>query len=208
MIVDLSPENIAEIAYLHQTILPKSPIPQLGQRFMLKFYYPNLLADAHSGGALFYFQQKPIGFISYTANAPRLFREWLWKKGFLLSKQMILTLIENPQSMLPIGAAILLISCHSKETQEPIESEILSFGVLPEYRSLAFYQKEKIKVANELFQYAKSRLKQFGVKRFKLATNQSRDYIAPNIFYQNQGMNLLESKTIRGFNANIYVGEL
>jgi hypothetical protein len=158
VIVSLTLERVEEVADLHQRILPTSPIPCLGKRFMTRFYYPRLLADSHSFCELYEVEGKAVAFISYTCDSQSLFRNWIRRHSLSLAWHLGVTLCSAPQTLKTMIQALQLVRQHREETTEKIPAEILSFGVLPEYRSLEFFQRTRKKIANELFAVAKKKL--------------------------------------------------
>jgi len=61
-----APAPARDLARLHATLLPASPVSLLGRRFMEDFYYRVLPREGLEFGAVAYVDQKPAGFVAAT----------------------------------------------------------------------------------------------------------------------------------------------
>jgi len=208
MIKRLTSDKIKDVAEIHAMVLPRSPIPKLGKEFIEKFYYAKLIENNTFFCDVYEFEGKIAGFIAYTTNSKKLLRDEMKKHWWLITSIILKTILKRPSVIFVLFSTILLILKQGKEPAAHIAPEVLSFAVLPEYRSVDFYKRHQIKIAHELFKNMLEKYKQLNVREFKLFTGVDEYHTLANIFYKSFGLKLYSVQKVRGFIQNTYIGSL
>lgn len=183
----LSLQDIPKVVRIHQDTLPESPLVQLGGDFLRKIYYPCLIDDFDSFGFVYFFEGKPVGFICGTLNQSHFLGNMFQGHWIRLPYFLLRDLSKNFQSLKEI---FHLLFDQTPKQVKAIQSQLLSFAILPEFRSPEFYKTYPIKIANLLFQTAVDEFKRRGVRVFQLVTDKKN---LSNIFYRNAGMEMIPS---------------
>lgn len=168
----------------------------LGRRFMRDFNYRYLPQDDFTFGAVAYVDKTPAGFIVATPDAGgfsadvlrRYWRQLLW----VLSSSVLL----NPARW---KAAIWAWRLFSKrpalQILEPV-GEILTVGVLPEYRDAGFVRKHGIRIGGDLLDVAITGFRARGVKVFRACVESHNREV--RLFYLARGWTVNQSVKGRG----------
>src|SRR5712691_3658318 len=133
-----APATVRDLARLHATLLPASPVSLLGRRFMENFYYRVLPREGLAFGAVAYVNEQPAGFVAATHDRNGFMRTavrhyWphlLWVIG--------VSVLTAPKSLGAIWQAWRVMSSRRRAEGGEPEGEILSLGVLPAYREPGF----------------------------------------------------------------------
>lgn len=178
----------ALLARLHAELLPRSPLSHLGPRFMEKFYYSWLPRDGRIFGWVAYVDEQPAGFITATENSEGFMglairRRWPW-----LGWTLFTSLVLSPRRLRPTWEAIQLMRTRDPEARGRPEGEILSFGVLPEFRSPKFIRKSGHKIGAELMARAIERLGEMKAPVVRAIVDA--DNRLAQLFYHSQGWEL------------------
>jgi len=185
MIVPLSAPYLRSIAEVHVTLDPTGFLNQeeVGVTFREKIYYPTLLADLGSFVWIFLVEEKLAGYVAGTIDIQKLYQRLKDANFGLLLKLLAKTCTKKPKLILEfVNTKRRLEQSYLKESTR---AEILSLGVLPEYRSEAFERTTKIHVATALFKKAVETFRDRGITQFKVMTTQENE--AANHFYEKQG---------------------
>jgi ribosomal protein S18 acetylase RimI-like enzyme len=154
---------IDTIAALHTALLPSSPIVRLGPRFLKQFYYNYLPCEGQIFGAIAYVDDAPAGFIAATHDSDGFMRSALRRHWLKLAWVIGLSILLSPRRIKPIYEAFRIMSARKPVQAEEAAGEILSMGVLPAYRSLAFINQTRIKISNDLMEFAMGELRAGGI---------------------------------------------
>jgi len=154
----LDPNNrhaVAHAAQLHSTLLPDSPVSRLGQAFMRRFYYRKLVGDGLVCCDLYYHQGTPAGFLAYTKHpadfmALGLRRHWLYLMAVMAGGVFC-----RPTRVGVMLGVVAMLRTRQKEQLSGRQGELLSFGVLREYRTTTFMRQTGQRISLELFENAK-----------------------------------------------------
>lgn len=183
MFDEVQPPPTRDLARLHAALLPESPIPLLGTRFMEGFYYSTLPANGAIRGAVAYVDGQAAGFIVVTDDdgfMAAALRRHLLRIGWLVGVSVLLA----PRRVAYAWEAVQLM-----RTAGPAEREsggqILSFGVLPEFRDLRFVRRTGLKIGVDLLNKGVDVLRARGVRRIRAAVH--RDNLEAQLFYRGQG---------------------
>lgn len=177
-----NPEHLKTIGMLHGIFLPESNVPGLGRLFMNKFYYKILPETGLLKCFFAKYDNKVVGII-VTNKAPHS----LISKG-MKGNMLKLAFIVGTSILLRPTRIKFLLSQFKYKVDPLLKKyedtgkafEILTIGVLPEYRSVKFENNKKI--AHKMVDHAISHYKKNGYKYITgqiLKTN-----IAPLKFYQ------------------------
>jgi ribosomal protein S18 acetylase RimI-like enzyme len=177
------PAPAADLARLHAALLPESPIPLLGSRFMEGFYYRVLPRSGAIRGAVAYVGNEAAGFIVVTDDggfmSSALRRHWL-QIGWLVGTSVLVA----PRRVTYVLEALRLMrTAPAGETRAG--GQILSFGVLPAYRDLRFVRSTGIRIGVDLLSRGVGALRARGVREIRAAVH--RDNLEAQLFYRGQG---------------------
>jgi len=172
------------VARLHAALLPDSPIARLGPYFMGRFYYDTLVADRLITCHVAYVDGIPAGFITLTARPATFMAEGLRRHWLRLSWVLAREVVSSPRRLRVMLWTFGLLRRRAA-APVPDEGELLSFGVLPEFRDMAFVRRTGRRIASELFAAALADLRAAGLDRYRavVVTNNA----AALMFYQAQG---------------------
>ena len=180
-------DHVQITAHLHSTLLPGSPIALLGPVFMRKFYYSRLVQDGLIHCDLYEYQGEAVGLIAYTRYPGDFLSRGLHKHFFYLAGIMIWTIFQRPSRIMQITQALGMTWNRNKEKshEKKIDGEILSLGVLPQYRDRKFIGRTGISIPRELFQHVKDYFRQQNIATIRMFVEQ--DNREAVLFYHSLG---------------------
>jgi len=181
---ETAPAPTRDLARLHAALLPESPIPLLGTRFMEGFYYLVLPRSGAIRGAVAYVGNEAAGFIVVSDDdgfmAAALHRHWP-RIGWLVGTSVLLA----PRRMAYVLEALRLMRSAPPGETRAGGGQILSFGVLPAYRDLRFVRSTGIRIGVDLLNKGMGALRARGVREVRAAVH--RDNLEAQLFYRGQG---------------------
>ncbi len=124
----------ADLARLHEQLLPHSPLSKLGRRFMERFYYRVLPEDGLIFGAIVHAGTEPAGFSAATLNSDGFMRAALRKRPFLLMCAVAESLVRSPRTLAGSWEAGSIVLDRSTDKPGGPIAELLSLGVLPQFQ--------------------------------------------------------------------------
>ena len=176
------------IAALHWELLPDSPATRFGHRFLERFHYGSLPDKGLISGSVAFVDQVPAGFVAVTGDSDGFMVRALLKSWPALIQTAPLVLGHlGRASKAGIESLRILVSRSRDKASAPI-GEILSFGVLPAYRSQEFVNRSGHQIAHDLFDNAISDLEAAGVGRARAVIDA--DNLLAQVFYQSRGWRL------------------
>ncbi|MDJ0711370.1 MAG: hypothetical protein QNJ14_13320 [Woeseiaceae bacterium] len=192
----IEPAAAADIAGLHAALLDTSPLVLMGSEFVREFYYTVLPSERLICGAVAYVDGQPAGFIvgtddpdGFMDNATRRYRlriAWTLFKSVLRRPSSIAALLEARR-----------IQRNVKDEKYGSEvGELLSFGVLPRFRSREFIRKTGVTVSADLLRCVMSQLERRGKKRLRAIVD--KDNREAQLFYRLNGWRV-GSKDVKGW---------
>lgn len=208
MIVPLSPETVEDVAKIHASELPHSPIPRLGHEFMTRFFYGKLLHDPLFYCYVFCHQGKTAGFISFSVDSKKLFRNGIRHHFLLLCRIILKTIVCQPQTLPVVFASILFMKSQKKEVLADIDAEVLTFAILPEFRTVEFYKNTGVKVGEALFSKMAQKYNELKVKQIKLFTETKKANLLAKLFYTSFHMKIEGTYNVRGLEMQIFTGSI
>jgi len=124
----------AELARLHEQLLPHSPLSKLGRRFMEGFYYRVLPEDGHIFGAIVHVGTEPAGFTAATLDSDGFMGAALRKHAFLLMRVIAESAIRSPRSLAGVWEAGSILLDRAAVSGNDAVAELLSLGVLSRFQ--------------------------------------------------------------------------
>jgi len=160
-------KDVVAVANLHRELLDWGEMAGLGKLFLERFCYRTLVKDGLMQVSLYEINGRPVGFIAYTAHSLSFHRRALRKHFFYLAFLLFISIMREPSTIRHLLRALRLIRSRRSEINHRKcgAAEILAIGVLPEYRSLSFYQRTGLRISVELLKSAVSFFKRIGLKK-------------------------------------------
>jgi len=162
-----SHEHAAAAAELHSELLPQSPIPKLGSRFMTSFYYPKLVASSLIHCMLLRDEAGYGGFVAYTRRPFTFMGEGVRRNPLRIGLLVALRVLQHPGVLKTLWAVQSLGRKRGARADDEGTGEILSIGVLPSYRGL-HDDATGLKASHYLFEKAAMALKREGATTLQI----------------------------------------
>lgn len=182
------PAPAQDLAQLHTSLLPASPISLLGPQFIERFYYSILPQEGLIFGTVAYVDNRPAGFVAATDNPAGFMKSAVRRRWPKLVWVLGTSLLWNPSCTgAVLEACRLMWTRRRKESSEPV-GEILSMGVLPAYREAGFVRETGLRISHELLNSAVTRLLMGGAAVIRALVNA--ENTATKLFYNGLGWTL------------------
>lgn len=213
----MEPEQASEVAGIHASVLTDSVYTWIGRPF-LEYYYRNLPENRDFSCHVHTFNGRVTGFLASTSAARHVFLRQIFRDAFHVSAVALGAIAREPQKLGIVLSAIRFLFMQHPKMLPHVNGEVLSFAVLPEYRTAEvgsdgtirpteFYAKWKVPVATELFFGAMQNLATRGAREVKIMT--PADNPASNRFYAKMGCRLAAAGLIIfGHPTNLYCGRV
>jgi len=130
-----APPNVRDISELHAALLPASPITLLGRRFREQFYYKELPEMGLIFGAVAYVGSRAAGFVAATHDSNGFMAAALARMPLRVAWLVATALVADPRRILAVWETLRIKRDRERSSEGLGKAEILSLGVLPEYRS-------------------------------------------------------------------------
>lgn len=179
------PDRSADLAFLHGELLAHSPVALLGPDFMARFYYRVLPRLGLICGLVAYVGDKPAGFIVATHDSSGFMQTALRRQFLRVAGVLAWSVVRNPSRIVAIWEAVQIMRGLPPPTPGQPNGEMLSFGVLPEYRSREFMARTRLKISQDLLKGALEQLRQRGVDRCRVIVDA--DNLEARLFYLGNG---------------------
>jgi ribosomal protein S18 acetylase RimI-like enzyme len=183
-----APAKREDLAGLHASLLPESPVALLGNRFMKDFYYLVLPREGLITGAVAYVEDCPVGFVVATHDSSGFMRAALRRWWPSLVGVVALSLVSAPKSIHAVWQAIRVMAKRSHNDASQSDGEILSLGVLSEYRTPNFIKRSGLRIGKDLIDCAVDQLEAKGVKAIRAIV--ASDNTPTKLFYSGLGWTL------------------
>lgn len=181
----LSASESRDLATLHATLLGHSPLVLMGPEFMEQFYYTMLPAEGRICGAIAYVEGRAAGFIVGTDDPDGFMSRALNQHWMKISWIMFRSLMRSPGRIIAMKEAYQIQSNVQAENYGPEMGELLSFGVLPEFRSRGFVRETSLHLSSDLLQVTVKQLGRAG--KTKLRAIVDKDNLEAQFFYRANG---------------------
>lgn len=173
-------ETILSICQLHQSLIPTSPVAMLGLKFLKQFYYPQLTKNNLLFCEYYKYDQKIVGFITYTTEPEKFVKIGIKKSFFNFIFALTASIFEDYRRFIYLLKGSQLEKAH--HNCDTGEAAVVSFGVLPYYRSREFTKKSKLYISNDLFANAMDSLNKLGFRKLRMIVEPNN--IEALLFYQ------------------------
>jgi len=167
MMVELDWANEKDVraaADLHKKLLSDSLIPQLGNIFMTKFYYRDLIKDGLIKCNLYRQNDDYVAFAVYTEYPFTFMAEGKRRHFLRLCLILSLSIIAKPIRLMTIINALKVDNKRGSEGSTDNAGEMLSFGVLDSCRDIRD-ESTGLRIVNILFDSAISYFRSKGFKK-------------------------------------------
>lgn len=178
------------LARLHSELLPHSPLTKLGREFMERFYYAVLPRDGVIFGAIAYVGEDPAGFVVATHDSAGFMKETLRRHWTKIPTALLSSLFAAPSRVLSVWEALQIMRSRGDAKSSERASEILSIGILPEFRQSSAHP--KVQLATELLSTAVSRLLENGAPLIRAIVDE--DNAPAHSFYSARGWTMESTK--------------
>jgi ribosomal protein S18 acetylase RimI-like enzyme len=184
-----NPAPAADLAALHAVLLPRSPLTKLGQRFMERFYYKVFPREGLIFGAMAYVDGCPAGFIAATNDSNGFMPKMIRCHWFRVVWTLAVSIALSPNRFAPVWEALSIMLSRKPADPPGPDGEILSLGVLPEYRAAEFRDGTGLALAADLMDYAVKRLREMGASEIRVIVDD--DNKVAQLFYHGLGWDLV-----------------
>jgi ribosomal protein S18 acetylase RimI-like enzyme len=174
-----------DLAELHAKLLAHSPLVLMGPEFVERFYYTVLPNDGAICGAIAYVDGLPAGFIVATGDPEGFMSQAVRAHWLQLAWIMAGSVLKNPRRILAIKEARDIQKNVKVNEFGPGMGELLSFGVLPAYRSRAFIRQTSIQVGVDLLKRAVAQLQDRRKTHIRAIVD--KDNLEAQLFYRFNG---------------------
>jgi ribosomal protein S18 acetylase RimI-like enzyme len=160
----------------------------LGRRFAEQFYYTILPREDLVFGVVAYVDNRPAGFVAATHDAARFMQRGLRRQWLPLVWVFGTSLLLEPKSMGAVWKAWRMMRNRRPATGNESAGEILSFGVLAEYRELPFLRQTGLRISTDLLDSAVVQLHARGARVIRALVEANN--IPAKLFYSGLGWTL------------------
>ena len=174
-----------ELSELHEALLEHSPVVLMGKEFLREFYYSVLPSDGLIFGAIAYVDRKPAGFMVATASPADFMSRAIRSHWLRLCWIMCKSLLRNPGRLVAVKEAYLIQRNVQTEDYGAEVGELLSFGVLPEFRSRRFIKETGFHISSDLLATTTKELRGSGKRTLRAIVD--KDNLAAQLFYRSNG---------------------
>jgi len=174
-----------DIAAMHTTLLGHSPLVLMGPEFMESFYYSVLPREDLICGVVAYVDGNPAGFIVATVDPEGFMSTATSRHRLQIVWLMLKSVVRSPSRILAVKEAYKIQSNVEAQKYGLDMGEILSFGVLPQYRSRRFIAETSLKIGTILMESAVQQLASRGTTRIRAIID--KDNLEAKLFYRSQG---------------------
>lgn len=183
-------EGIDHITVLHMELLGFGPMARFGDRVIRETIYVTALKDNLLEIAVAEVDGHPAGFIAYT-TAAHTFHRSLIRNHFLRTAWVLVTsLIARPSRLAHLPRAFQVVFSRNElpDNIEDVRTEVVCFGVRPQYLTPAFVRRTNLRIGNLLLQHAFDYFRRHGFHNAVMIVDG--DNPRPLLFYQSLGAKL------------------
>jgi ribosomal protein S18 acetylase RimI-like enzyme len=180
-----SADRSADLAHLHELLLGHSPVALLGPDFMARFYYRVLPRLGLICGYVAYIDDRPAGFIVATHDSSGFMQAALKRKFLRVAWIMAWSALREPARLGAIWEAVQIMRGLPPPQPGQPNGELLSFGVLPEFRARDFMIRTRLRISQDLLKGALEQLRQRGAGRVRVIVDA--DNLEARLFYLGNG---------------------
>lgn len=209
MIRKLTRADIPELIAVHLATLPGTLPGRFGERFM-ELYYSSLLAQPAFFCDGYFHDSRLCGFLAYAGDSGAALGGALRSHFIQYSARLLAAVIARPARALTLlQVAGNLFSLGGRDAATDARAELLSFGVLPEFRrSSEFYARHKVVIGTELLHHAFDTLAAAGARAVRIYIPPERERPFIHKYYREEGFEFVGESPRFGFLSAVYVRQL
>ncbi|MBB6091660.1 ribosomal protein S18 acetylase RimI-like enzyme [Povalibacter uvarum] len=175
-----------DLASLHGALLSHSPVALLGPDFMSRFYYSVLPRMGLISGAVAYMDDRPAGFIVVTDDSSGFMQQAIRRSLFRIGWVMATSVLKDPKRIAAVWEALQIMrNLPPPDPNAPQSGEVLSFGVMPEFRAREFMIRTKLRISQDLLKSAMGQFADKKVTRARVIVDA--DNLEARLFYLGNG---------------------
>jgi ribosomal protein S18 acetylase RimI-like enzyme len=180
-------EGINITTELHMDLLGFGPMAQFGDAVIRETIYETAINERLLEVAVAEVNGRPAGFIAYTIDPHKFHTSLIRPHLFKVTRVMATALITHPSRLRHIPRALKVIFSRDEmpSTVAETHTEVVCFGVRPEYLTAAFVQKTRIRVGIRLLEHAAAYFRQHGYDSTRMIVDA--DNTRALLFYQSLG---------------------
>ena len=207
MLQAIRPNDFRALAEAHVLLDPTAFLSQfdnIGITFRERIFYPTLAHDPDCFVWIYSFEGQLAGYVAGTKDVRTFYERLKRARPFYLFRLLLKASLKKPK---------LIVECFATKRRleqsylnQSLRVEILSLGVLPQFRTKEFEEKHGVHIAGDLFKKAVGTFRDWRVPRFKVMTTQENE--VANRFYKKQGCQLVATAQPFHLPCNVFVGEL
>lgn len=203
----LTPDDIDALLGIQETTLPDTMAARLGDRFNL-LYFRSVLEESLCFVDGYYSHGRLVGFLAYSPAASEMLRRVVRRNQMRFVGATAAGLLVSPSSLGVVLRIVMAILVRVPEPGSEIEAEMLSMGVLTDFRGRQEVDGRTVRVAHELVQHAFSVLRSNGARRVKAFVKlEEADPVARRFWFR-EGCTLVGRARRFGIEAELLVKDL
>jgi ribosomal protein S18 acetylase RimI-like enzyme len=183
--LDSSRDYAADLARLHGELLAHSPVALLGPEFMSRFYYRQLPRLGLIFGQIAYVNEQPAGFIVATDDSSGFMQRAVRSRFFSIAATLTASILRDPKRIGAIWEAVQIMRGLPAAQAGNAVGELLSFGVLPAFRTREFMVRSRLRISQDLLSAAVEQMKRLGVASARVIVDA--DNLEARLFYLGNG---------------------
>lgn len=193
-------KDLREVGRAHATLDLEAFLWTPGE-LRARTFYRTILESREAFCYLYEVDGKVAGFISGADDVNTVRKRILLRNFFQLGWHLIKHFCKDPAKILVF--AKMGLQSWRLERGDAAPEKLLSFGVLPEYRTPQFYATHRVRIARELFFKAVGEHGARGVSQFILLVG--RKNMLAQIFYENLGLQRVRTIQYTGEATDVYL---
>jgi len=172
---------------LHMELLGFGPMAQFGPQVIRETIYVTAINEGLLEVAIAEVNGRPAGFIAYTTDPHRFHSSLIRPHLFKVMRVMATALITQPGRLRYVPRAMKVVFSRDDlaENADKAGTEVVCFGVRPEYLTAEFVRKTKIRVGVKLLQHAANYFRQHNFDSTRMIVDA--DNTRALLFYQSLG---------------------
>ena len=159
---------VRDLSELQAQLISRGTVALLGQRFMERFYYRFLPSDGSIFGYVAYVDDKPAGLIVATSDTAGFMKKVVCRHWPSLMWILTTSVVLNPFRWRDAYLGWRLLRNRPEITTTGQTGEILTIGVLPEYRDSDFVGQSGIRIGADFLDRALADFRARGVRQLRV----------------------------------------
>jgi len=182
---EASADLSAELAGLHGELLAHSPVALLGHEFLQRYYYRTLPRLGLIFGQVAFVNHRPAGFIVATHDSAGFMRAAIRRHFLRIGWVLSVSVLRDPRRIAAIWEGLQIMRGLPAPEPGQAQGEILSMGVLPEFRSREFCARTRLRIGQDLLAAVLEQVAARGVGGVRAIVDA--DNLEARLFYSGQG---------------------